>query len=142
MLACLRLLVFLHIHGACLAIDTFDVIHVLGGETLHLQEHEFARHCHRSDVMSRRSLHSNNVSLFQRQVIAVVVVPLTGVLELHFHQVRRLSVVGDVCQIVKDIQLATLLGTAKVRETAVGEYGEGGSSILCILMIFHIIYIY
>ena len=128
MLARLRLLVFLHVHGARLAVDALDVVGVLGRRAAHLQQHELARQRDRSDVMPRRGLNGHDIAFLQVEVVAVVEVALAGVLELHLHQVRHVGIPRYVGQVVVDVQLAALLGAAAIAESAIAvEGGKGGS---------------
>ena len=117
----LGFLELLHVHGAGLAVDTLELLGILGRCALHLQQDELAGEGHRSDIMSGRCLYGHDVAFLQRQMVGVMVIPLSGVLELHFDEVCRLCVAGDVGKVVEDIELAALLWTTPIRETAVAE---------------------
>ena len=112
MLARLGLGVLLHIHRLGFAVDALDVGLRLQVGLLHLQLHQATREGHYSDVVTGRSLNGHNVALLQGQVVVVVVVPLSGILELHFHQVGHLVVAGDVGQPVVGVELVVLPATA------------------------------
>ena len=112
MLARLGLGVLLHIHRLGFAVDALDVGLRLQVGLLYLQLHQATRECHYTNVVTGRSLNGYNVALLQRQVVVVVVVPLSGILELHFHQVGHLVVAGDVGQPVVGVELVVLPATA------------------------------
>ena len=90
------------------AVEAFDLVFTLQPSLEHLDLGQSACQRDDADVVSGRGLHGNAVTLFDFQVIDVVVVSLAGVLELDFHQIRYLLVVRQVGQVVKDIVLAIM----------------------------------
>ena len=117
-LACLRFVVFLHIHRLCLAVDALDVGFRFDAGFLHLQRHEASGQCHHADVMSGSGFHGNNISLFQGYLVAVAVVSLPGVFELDLHQVAFFHVARYVGKPVVGVQLLVLSVAALAAEVS------------------------
>ena len=135
-LACLRLVILVHIHLACQSVDALDIIGTLQVGLLDLQRHQSACQRHHADIMTRTGLHGHDVTLLQGQVVHIVVVALAGVLELHLHQVGRLQVARHVGQPVVCIQLTVLSAHGSSAESTV----TTGSYLVCSLFLFHVSY--
>ena len=104
----LGLAVFFHIHRLGQSIHTLDVVGRFQVRLFDLQLNQSAGQCHHTDVMTRISLHGHHVTLFQVEVVHVMVVPFAGVLELHLHQVGTLLISRHVGQPVVGVQLTVL----------------------------------
>ena len=62
--------------------------------------------------MTGRGLYGHDVTLLQRQVVAVVIIPFTGVFKLHLYQVGLLVIARNVGQPIVGIQLVVLSAAA------------------------------
>ena len=63
---------------------------------------------HHADVMPRRSFYGYDVTLLQRKVVVVSVIPFAGVLKLHFYEVARVVIPRNVGVVVVGIELFVL----------------------------------
>ena len=111
-------LVLLDVDRPGYAIDALDFLARLHVGLLHLQRHEAARHGDDADVVARRCFDGHDVALLDGQVVVVTVVSLSCVFELHLHQVRCVLVVGQVGQVVMDVQLALVASAALCPESS------------------------
>ena len=94
MLVGFRLTVFVHVHVAGFAIDALELHIGFQIGFFHLEWNQAASHRHCSDVMSRVGFHCHDVAFHQVQVVAVQIVTFAGWLELHFHHLAGVVVVG------------------------------------------------
>ena len=94
MLVGFRLTVFVHVHVAGFAVDALELHIGFQIGFFHLEWNQAASHRHCSDVMSRVGFHSHDVAFHQVQVVAVQIVTFAGWLELHFHHLAGVVVVG------------------------------------------------
>ena len=133
----LRLMVFLHVDRACDTVDTLDIVSTLEVCFLNLQFDESSSEGHHSDVMSRVSLHGDDVPFLQLQVVDVVIVSLAGMFELHLYQVCRIRITRYVGKPVISVQLLILPAYGKAAQSAVttGLYLE----VFCF---FHILFFF
>ena len=107
-LATLGLLIFIHVHGLGDTIDTPDLVRGFQVGLFQLQLYESTRQCHHADVVPRICLHGHDVAFLQIQVVHIMVVTLACILELHLHQVCRLSIARHVGQPIIGIELFVL----------------------------------
>ena len=118
-----RLVVLVHIHCLCDAIDALYLVSRLEVGFLYLQFHESSGECHHSDVVSRTCFHCHNVAFFQLDIVHIVVISLSCVLELHLHEVGVLFVSGYIVQPVVGVVLLVLPSASAVTQSAVGVAG-------------------
>ena len=97
MFASLCLLAFVKVYLLGDTIDAFDIILRLEICLLQLQFYESAGECNHTDVVTRVSFHSHYIALFEVQVVHIMVISLSGILELHFHKVGAFCVTWYVC---------------------------------------------
>ena len=90
------------------AVDALDIVGRFQVGLLHLEFHQTSGERHHTDVVTRTCLHSHDVALLQVEVVHIVVISLTGMLELYFHEVGGVLVARHVSQPVVGIQLAVL----------------------------------
>ena len=100
-------MVLLHIGGACFSENPanffgFDLWTFGLAES---QLNEFAHKGDHSDVVSRRGFYGYHVAHLERQVCGVSVVSLSGVFELHFHEVAFGVSTWDVLEPVEAVEL-------------------------------------
>ena len=118
-LARLGLMVFLHVHRLRYAIDASYVVGRFEVGLFDLQMYKASGECHHADVVSGIGLHSHNVAFLQPEVIDIVVISFARVLELHLHQVGRLSVAGYISQPVVGVELLVLSPHSGAAESTV-----------------------
>ena len=118
MLACLGLLILLHVGRARLAVDALYFEIRLEVSLLHLQQHQFARERHHADVVARLRFNSHNVALLQVEVVVVAVKALAGVFELHLNKVRCVNITRHISQIVVRVELVVAASAAIGRQSA------------------------
>ena len=128
--AALRLAPFVDIHWFRYAIYALDVVHRLEVRLLDLQFHELSRERHHSDIMTRTCLHSHHIALLQIEGIDIMVISLSGVLELHFNKVCALGISRHISEPVVCIQLAVLPSAASSAESARTTVANGEFHIL------------
>ena len=119
------------------AVDALDVISRFQVGLLHLEVHESACQRHNTYVVTRTSLYSHHVSLFQFEVVHVVVVSFAGVLELYLYEVCGLHVARHVSQPVIGVQLSVLSTYGLMTESSVAAHFH--NMFFCL---FHIFFIY
>ena len=132
MLAGLSLLAFLDVDGLGDAIHTLDLVHRLEVRLLHLEFHQSAGERHHTDVMSGVRLHGNHIALLQVEVVHIVVISLSGVLELHLHEVGAFIVSRNVGKPVVGVQLSVLPSHGTATESSVTAMAHSEFHILVI----------
>ena len=118
-LAALGLGILVHVHLLGKPVHPLDVVGRLYVCLLYLQLHQAACQRNHADVMSRVCLHGNNVTFLQVDVVDVVVISLSGVLELHLNKVCRLGIAGHVSEPVVGVQLFVLPAYGTSAESSV-----------------------
>ena len=104
----LSLPVLIHVDGSCNSVYPLDIVSRLEVSLFNLFFHEASSECHYADVVSWVSLNRHDVSLFKFEIVGVVVVSLSGMLELHLHQVCGVSIARHVSQPVVGVELFVL----------------------------------
>ena len=102
------LFVLFHVNRFGFAVHPFDFLFRFQVGLLDLKGDEASGEGDHTDVVSRSGFHGHDVAFFQRQTVAVVVISLARVLELHLHEVGGFCVTRDVCQVIVRIQLFIL----------------------------------
>ena len=132
MLAALGFLILLHIYGTCYAIDTLDVIGGLQVCLLQLQLHQTSCQRDNTDVVTRVGLYRHDVALLQVKLVDIVVIALSRVFELHFHEVGGIDISWHVSQPVVGVELSVLTSHGVLAESTVAASYDG-------LFFFHIV---
>ena len=131
MFTCLGFAVFLHISRTCNTIDAFKFLTRFKVSLLHLQGNKSACKCNNTYVVAWRSLNSYDVTFLKMKMVVVMVESLTGVLELHFNEVCCGLIVGQVSQIIMDVELTFVFSTSTG--------GESTLAIAAFIFVFHFI---
>ena len=118
-LAALSLLPPVDVVLPCYAVDASDVVARLEVGFLQLQLDEPSCERHHTDVVSGIGFHSHDVALLELQVVDVVVIALSGVLELHLDEVGVVVVSRHVGQPVVGVELLVLPSAGSAAESAV-----------------------
>ncbi len=108
MLAALGLLALVEVHLLGQSVDALDVVRRLEAGFLDLQFHKSSCQGNHANVVSWISLHGNNVTLLEVEVIHIVIISLAGILELHLHEVGALSIAWDIGKPIVSVQLSVL----------------------------------
>ena len=98
MFAGFRFTEFLHIRLTGDTVNALDIVGRFQVGLLDLQLYQTTCQGHHADVVARTGLHGYDVAFLQVQVIHVVVIALTSVLELYLHQVGVFGIARYVCQ--------------------------------------------
>ena len=135
------LIILVHVSRLCNAIDALYFVGRLQICLLHLQFYKSSGQRHYSDVVSGTCFYSHGVALLQVEMIDIVIVTLSCILELHLYQVGILLVSGHVIQPVVGVELSVLPTASAVAEPAIG---VAGYMELHVLEFFHLFacYIY
>ena len=115
----LSLLAFVKIHLLGDTVDTLDIILRLEVCLLNLEFYQSSGQRNHTDVVTRVSFHSHYIALFEVQVVHIMVISLSGILELHFHKVGAFCVTWYVCEPVVCVQLSVLSSYALSAQTTV-----------------------
>ena len=107
-LTAFRLLPLVEIHLLGNAVDALDIILRLEVCLLDLQLHESAGECNHANVMTRICFHGHDVALSQVEVIHIVIISFSGILELHLYEVGAFSVSWHVGKPVVCVELFVL----------------------------------
>ena len=132
MLAALCFLAFVEVYLLGNAIDALDVVLRLEICLLQLQFHESTGECNHTDVVTRVGFHSHYVALFEVEVIHIMVISLSGILELHFYEVGALGITWHVCEPVVCVQLSVLSSHRLAAESSVAAVPQSEFHILVI----------
>ena len=107
--------------------------------------HQSSCQCHHANIVSRIGLYGYNVALLQVQVVHVVVVTLSCVLELYLHEVCALGIARYVGKPVVCVQLSVLSAYCTSAESSVATIEHSEFHILVIhddlIIIMYIVYV-
>ena len=115
----LSLLAFVKIHLLGDTVDTLDIILRLEVCLLNLEFYQSSGQCNHTDVVTRVSLYRHYIALLQVEVIYIVVISLTGILELYLHEVSTFSIAGYIGKPVVCVELSVLSSYALSAQTTV-----------------------
>ena len=119
MFAAFGFVILLHIYRPCQPIDAFDVVFGAQMRLFHLLFDQGAGECDHADVVSRTGFYSHNVVFLQVEMIDVVIITFTRVLELHFDEVGRFVVSRHIGKVVVGVELLILPSYAAPAQSAV-----------------------
>ena len=111
-LTALGFVILLHIHRLGNAVDAFDVISRLKVSLLDLELDQFSSKGNDANVMTGIGLYSNRITFLEIEVIDIVIISFSCILELYFHQVGRLCVSRHIGKPVVSIKLFVLPANA------------------------------
>ena len=114
---CLTVLV--HIDWLSLTVDALDVVRTLEVCLLNLQENQSSCQGNNTYIMTGISLNGNIVALDERQVVDIVIISLSCILELNLNEVSAFSVSRHISKPVVCIELAVLTSASVATESAV-----------------------
>ena len=115
----LSLLAFVKIHLFGDTVDTLDIILRLEVCLLNLEFYQSSGQRNHTDVVTRVSLYRHYIALLQVEVIHIVVISLTGILELYLHEVSTFSIAGYIGKPVVCVELSVLSSYALSAQTTV-----------------------
>ena len=115
----LSLLAFVKIHLFGDTVDTLDIILRLEVCLLNLEFYQSSGQRNHTDVVTRVSLYRHYIALLQVEVIHIVVISLTGILELYLHEVSTFSIAGYIGKPVVCVELFVLSSYALSAQTTV-----------------------
>ena len=119
MLTALGLMILLHIHRTGNAVDTLDIVGTLEVSLLELQLHQSARQCNHTDVVSWVGFYSHDIAFLQFEVVHIMIIALTGMLELNLNQIGGIDITWNISQPVVGVQLFVLSPHCLMTESAV-----------------------
>ena len=132
MLSAFRLVVFIHVHLLGQSVHAFDIVGRFNVGLFQLQFHQSSSERNHAYVVPRTCLHGHDVAFFQVEVVHIVVITLSGVFKLHFHQVCRLIVSRHICQVVVGVQLLILPSATANGESTVGIASDAEFHVLIV----------
>ena len=106
----LSLFILFEIVGFCLAIHPFEIgIIELHPVFFHLQQYQTTGKRNDSDVMPGISFHSHDIAFFEAQMHRVLIIPLTGILELYLDHLGIVVRLGNIRQPIVAMELPAAL---------------------------------
>ena len=115
----LSLLAFVEIHLLGDTVDTLDIILRLEVCLLNLEFYQSSGQRNHTDVVTRVSLYRHYIALLQVEVIHIVIISLTGILELYLHEVSTFSIARYIGKPVVCVELSVLSSYALSAQTTV-----------------------
>ena len=104
-LACLCLIILIHIHVASKAIYALYIVSRLEVCFLYLHDGETAGKRNNTDIVTWCGFNGNPVAFFQVKSVDIVVVCLTCILKLYLYKVSTLIIAGNICEPVVHVEL-------------------------------------